>query len=114
MPLCRMCGYERPTTDMYVFDDGIICKDCYHILHGHNEYGDNVSHPNHYQGSNGMETIDVIKNFTSDISGFQAVCTGNIIKYITRWHKKNGLEDLRKAQKYLEWLIKEVEDNGQN
>jgi len=29
----------------------------------------------------------------------------NIIKYVTRYKKKNGLEDLKKAQHYLEMLI---------
>ncbi len=33
---------------------------------------------------------------------------GNAIKYLTRWRKKNGIEDLRKAQHYLEKLL-EVE-----
>lgn len=31
--------------------------------------------------------------------------TGNAIKYLTRWRKKNGIEDLRKAQHYVEKLI---------
>lgn len=31
-----------------------------------------------------------------------------VIKYLTRWRKKNGLEDILKAQHYLEKLI-EVE-----
>lgn len=30
---------------------------------------------------------------------------GNIIKYVTRWKEKGGLEDLRKAQHYLEKLM---------
>ena len=30
---------------------------------------------------------------------------GNVIKYVTRWKHKNGLEDLKKAQHYLEKLI---------
>ena len=30
---------------------------------------------------------------------------GNIIKYVTRWRGKNGLEDLRKAQHYLDKLF---------
>ena len=32
---------------------------------------------------------------------------GNITKYVTRWRRKNGLEDLRKAVHYLDKLIKE-------
>lgn len=64
-----------------------------------------VSHPSHYQGSNGMEVIDVIKNFTADLTGIEAVDTANVIKYICRWKKKNGLQDLEKAKWYLEDLI---------
>jgi len=30
---------------------------------------------------------------------------GNIIKYISRWKDKNGIEDLKKAQHYLQKLI---------
>ena len=30
---------------------------------------------------------------------------GNIIKYVTRYKNKNGVEDLRKARHYLEMLI---------
>ena len=30
---------------------------------------------------------------------------GNIIKYISRWRKKNGLSDLRKARHYIDMLI---------
>lgn len=34
---------------------------------------------------------------------------GNIVKYILRWDAKNGLEDLKKAKRYLEMFIKWVE-----
>lgn len=30
---------------------------------------------------------------------------GNVIKYVTRWRKKNGLADLEKAKHYVELLI---------
>ncbi len=33
---------------------------------------------------------------------------GNIVKYVSRWRQKGGVEDLRKAKHYLEKLI-EVE-----
>lgn len=32
---------------------------------------------------------------------------GNVIKYITRWREKNGVEDLRKAKHYIDMLIEE-------
>ena len=34
---------------------------------------------------------------------------GNAIKYMLRFQKKNGLEDLKKARKNLDWLIEEME-----
>jgi hypothetical protein len=30
---------------------------------------------------------------------------GNIVKYVTRWRQKGGVEDLRKARHYLDKLI---------
>lgn len=35
--------------------------------------------------------------------------SGNIIKYVTRYKHKNGLEDLKKAKHYLEILINNYE-----
>lgn len=71
---------------------------------------DNVNHPAHYISTTGLETIDVIEAFTADLQGIEAACTANIIKYICRWKRKNGLEDLKKAQWYLNKLI-EKESN---
>ena len=70
---------------------------------------DNVNHPNHYKTKNGLETIQVIEAFTDGLMGVEATDTGNIIKYVCRWKKKNGLEDLKKAQWYLNHLINHVE-----
>ncbi len=36
---------------------------------------------------------------------------GNIVKYISRWRDKDGLDDLRKARHYLDKLI-ELEENS--
>lgn len=35
---------------------------------------------------------------------------GNIIKYISRWRNKNGIEDLKKVEHYLQ-LLMELESN---
>ena len=72
---------------------------------------DMVNHPKHYKAKNGMEVIDVIEAFTANLEGYEATHTGNIIKYICRWKEKNGLEDLKKAQWYLNRLIKNIEEN---
>lgn len=70
---------------------------------------DMVNHPPHYISETGLETIDVIEAFTFDLKGIEATDTGNILKYICRWKGKNGLEDLKKAQWYLNHLIAHVE-----
>lgn len=38
---------------------------------------------------------------------------GNIIKYVLRWRKKNGVEDLRKARRIIDMMI-ELEENEQD
>lgn len=68
-----------------------------------------VSHPNHYQSSNGLEVIDVIEAFTEDLNGIEAVDTANVLKYICRWKHKNGKQDLEKAMWYLQHLIEHIE-----
>jgi len=60
---------------------------------------DNVNHPPHYK-TGGIETIDFIEAKELDYH------LGNVIKYVTRAkHKGNELEDLKKAQWYLERAI---------
>ncbi len=67
-----------------------------------------VSHPDHYKTKSGLETINVIEAFTADLEGMEAVDTSQILKYICRWKKKNGLQDLNKAMWYLTHLINYV------
>lgn len=66
---------------------------------------DNIKSPNHYKldGLN-CETIDVVKARLGK-EGFKAFCIGNILKYVLRAEKKNGLEDYKKSRQYLDWLI---------
>lgn len=70
---------------------------------------DMVSHPPHYQSETGLEVMEVIEAFTEGLTGIEATHTGNILKYMCRWKKKNGLEDLKKAQYYLNDLISRIE-----
>ena len=70
---------------------------------------DMVNHPPHYQSKSGLEVIDVIDAFTEDLSGRECNYTSHILRYMLRWKQKNGLEDLKKAQWYLNRLISLVE-----
>ena len=69
---------------------------------------DNVNHPSHYtQG--GVECINAITAATVNKTGIEAVCTANVIKYLWRYESKNGLEDVKKAQWYINRLLAELE-----
>lgn len=69
---------------------------------------DPVNSPTHYQMGL-IETIDSIKNILGH-EKFQAYCTGNVIKYLSRYREKNGLEDLKKAETYISFIIKSYEE----
>ena len=69
---------------------------------------DNVNHPSHYTAGK-VECIDAIEAAVEGLAGEEAVLTGQVIKYIWRWKKKNGLEDLKKAGWYLSRLTKKIE-----
>ena len=69
---------------------------------------DVVNKPEHYQGR--VECIEAIEAATAGLEGIEAVCTANVLKYIWRWKKKNGLQDLHKARWYLDRLITKLEE----
>lgn len=70
---------------------------------------DAVNHPSHYTAG-GIECIEALKAATTRLTGIEAVCTANAIKYLWRWKDKNGAEDIRKAIWYCERLLKEIGD----
>jgi hypothetical protein len=61
--------------------------------------------PSHYK-QGGIECIEAIKAALGE--GFPDYLRGNVMKYLWRYDKKNGVEDLKKARWYLDRLIKEV------
>ena len=71
---------------------------------GKEAYGnlDVVNSPSHYNQA-GVECIEAIAAATDN--GFEYYLQGNIIKYPLRYRNKNGIEDLKKAQWYLNKLI---------
>lgn len=67
-----------------------------------------VNHPAHYN-EGGVECIDAMDAACTGRIGYDAHYTGQIIKYIWRHGRKSdALEDLRKAQWYLNRLIEKV------
>ena len=71
------------------------------------ENNDNIIRPNHYASDKGFEVFDVQEAFIHELKGMSASYWCNIVKYILRFQRKNGVEDLKKAKYYLEKLIEE-------
>lgn len=63
--------------------------------------------PDYYQ----HEGRDLFDHFSEMFTtqAFRGFMVGNIIKYVIRYHSKNGVEDLRKARTYLDRLIQSEE-----
>lgn len=120
-PIClRSCGNASTTETK----DGpvILCgrDDAFRKEGAYCPYKDNkpaeppdmVNQPPHYRHGD-IECIDAIESAVTDLTGKEAVLTGQIIRYVWRWKWKNGVEDLRKAKFYLSRLIKHLEaQNG--
>lgn len=62
------------------------------IQHGGTHYKDKAVQPWDYIASNNLGYFE-----------------GNIVKYVSRWKEKNGVEDLKKAMHYLQKLIELTE-----
>ena len=60
-----------------------------------------INHPEHY--TVGIETTDYIESWGMDF------IEGNIIKYVSRYKYKRGIQDLKKAEWYLKRLISQLE-----
>lgn len=71
---------------------------------------DIINSPEHYH-ANGIDVIGFseLQFSQEELKGFHRI---NVLKYVTRFDKKNGIEDLRKAEFYLKKLI-ELEEKGE-
>lgn len=69
---------------------------------------DPIGKPAHYH-NNGIDVIGFaeLQFPTEELKGFYRI---NILKYVTRFDRKNGVEDLKKAAYYLDKLI-ELEES---
>ena len=70
-----------------------------------------VEHPSHYTAGK-VEVIDYIEQVAANYYSAEAPLVGNVIKYVSRAPLKGKkLEDLKKAQWYLNRLISNLENN---
>jgi hypothetical protein len=94
-------GHNPPTTELDIVKG---------ITDSIQKQLDMVNEPPHYTKGK-FECIDVIEDVTQDLKGMEAVCTSQVLKYTWRWKHKNGVEDLKKAQYYLNKLISKLDPN---
>lgn len=81
------------------YDKAIPMRDGVCAFHG--KVNDAIK-PSYYDND---ACIRAIEEATKDLKGAEAFITGNVIKYMWRWKRKNGVEDLKKVQRYLDMLI---------
>ena len=100
---CAGCNAFGPVPTMFTrWRDRLqgqppVCNDCLTA-----ELHDPVDHPKHYtQHPSGVECIEITEHMN--------FCLGNAIKYIWRANLKGGLEDLRKAEWYIQREISRLE-----
>ena len=71
-------------------------------------YQQDTINPDHHKHGD-IETIDYITAINKNMKPEHAFFVGNAIKYLSRFPKKNGLEDVKKAQWYVNKLIEIME-----
>lgn len=119
---CKGCPFLLEDTDGYqeafcsiaaIEDIGIErLKERLRQLDSSYAPSDNVNSPSHYC-KGGLECIEAIRATCEGLDGVEAYYAGNVIKYVWRFKFKNGVEDLKKARKYLDWLIEKEEKESE-
>lgn len=103
MSLCERCKYHEPDLNLC---KGELTSECEYFIPKEPAKSDAVHQPSHYTG--GIECIDYLRDkLTPD--EFIGFCMGNVLKYSSRWRKKDGVQDLKKAEVYLGWAIQAAE-----
>jgi hypothetical protein len=79
------------------------------VLAKHRNDSEKVNHPQHYNHGK-YECIDVmVENFGKE--AVKHFCLLNAFKYVWRTNYKNGVEDVRKAMKYLDFYLSLCDEN---
>ena len=101
------CGYAKVFGDAEVYGNAQVYKgdDC--IKEDLGDPNDPVNKPDHYTPKEGeIECIAYIEQVLGP-EKFIGYCHGNVTKYLHRHtYKGKPVEDLEKAQVYLEWMLK--------
>ena len=106
--LCDKCKFKKPGFPTCTEDPTIVPSDrClgFEPLKDKSA-NDPVNSPGHYVGK--IECIDYLRDKLTPAE-FTGFCMGNVLKYCSRWRKKDGVQDLHKAMVYLKWAIENEE-----
>ena len=76
-----------------------------------NQEHDPIVRPGHYSGTHGIECLEAIRNMLTP-EQYVGFLRGNQLKYLWRFSRKNGVEDLQKANQLGQWLLEEIRKNG--
>lgn len=91
-----------------------LCEGCEPEAHDFNgNYKgsfDVIKKPKHYmiipeKNVEARHIVQAVVNECVDLSGYQCHCLASAIEYLLRGHKKNGLEDYKKAGQLIEFLV---------
>lgn len=70
---------------------------------------DPIVRPSHYAGTYGLECLEAIRNMLTR-EQYIGFLRGNQLKYLWRFAKKNGEQDLRKANQLGQWLLEAIRE----
>jgi hypothetical protein len=103
-----MSTLNLPSGDFEIAD--LFSDDQIITLTGETTLYDNVNKPAHYNLPDGIECIDYIEQNLTPVE-FKGYCKGNVIKYVHREsYKGKPLEDMLKAQWYLDRAIQTMKE----
>ncbi len=114
---CSMCKYRYVASSDYPCCDCSADGDKWKLNEIATEAAlprndsEKVNHPQHYNHGK-YECIDVmVENFGKE--AVQHFCLLNAFKYVWRTNYKNGVEDVRKAMKYLDFYLELEGEKGE-
>lgn len=105
---CLICNLDNAPNTFSPFKTARFCDHCWNLLNSlpkdifRKDPVNDVAQQQHYT----QWRIQPITFITANKLNF---CQGNVIKYVMRYQAKNGLEDLKKAKVYIDYLIQEIE-----
>lgn len=70
---------------------------------------DVIKDPEHYEGYGGIECKDALESAMG--AGTLYYWWGCAFKYLWRWRRKNGIEDLEKCKQCIDYLIEVISDD---